>query len=306
MPTIQIRPAQATDRADVEAICTEIWDESDDYVPRVWDEWLTDENGTLMVAELEGRVSGLAKLTHLSDDEWWLEGLRVRPDDHRRGVASQLQTHLVDTFRRTGRGVLRFATHSENRPVHRLAARDGFRHVATYRLYEAEPTAPDPFRLSRRLSQADLAAAWRLIEGSPRYRAAAGLYETFWAWQTLTRERLAHHLASSSVRGIDVEGELAAVAFFCETDKEDAIDLGYVDGRQDAMRTLLLSISGLAAQQGLDKVRFRAVDEPELIAAVERAGYASGWDRDLWVFELLPREPGEQPSPSAARVKNGT
>lgn len=302
MPTIRIRPAQASDRADVEAICADIWDESDDYVPEMWDEWLADGSGRLVVAEMASRISGLAKLTHLSGDEWWLEGLRVRPEDQRRGVASQLQAHLVDAFRRTERGILRFATHSENHPVHHLAARDGFRHVATYRLYESEPVIPDPFRLPRCLNHADLAAAWDLVEGSPRYRAAAGLYETFWAWETLTRERLAQHVSRGGVWGLDGEGELAAVAVLCETDKDDAIDLGYVDGRRDGMRTLLLGIMGLAAQQGLDKMRFRAVDEPELVAAVESAGYASGWDRDLWIFELAPRERGEPPSPRADSV----
>jgi len=56
-----------------------IW-EGDDYVPHVWGEWLADPQGLLAVAEHQGRVLGLGKLTRLSEDDWWLEGLRTHPN----------------------------------------------------------------------------------------------------------------------------------------------------------------------------------------------------------------------------------
>ncbi|MEA3375944.1 MAG: GNAT family N-acetyltransferase [Chloroflexota bacterium] len=294
MPRVRIRAAQASDRADVAAICGAIWPEDDDYVPKTWDDWLADPDGELVVAEWEGRVVGFAKLTHLTDEQWWLEGLRVAPEHQRRGIAGELQAHLVEVLRQKRPGTLRFATHSGNEPVHRLAARDGFRHVATYRLLEAE--AADAARTAplRRLGEADLDTAWNLIEASPRRRAAEGLYETFWSWETLTRERLTHHLSRGDAWGIDAGERLAALALVCQTDKEDAIDLGYVDGRRDEMETHLLSLRGLAARRGCDKVRLRAVDEPELIRAAEGAGYEPSWERDLWIFELSHHLPSGQ------------
>lgn len=286
MPKVQIRTARATDRADVEAICAQIWEKSDDYVPRVWDDWLADPDGRLIVAESGDHVVGLAKLTHLTGDQWWLEGLRVSPEHQRRGIAGKLHTHLVDRFRQKEDGAVRFATHSENHPVHRLASRDGFRHVAAYRLYETTPLPPERVPPLRRLTEGSLGRAWALIEGSPRHQVASGLYETFWAWELLTPERLAHHLSEGDVWGLDEDGDLAAVALICRTDKEDAVDLGYVDGRTDALEGILLGLRGLAARREAEEMRFRAVVEPELIHAVEEAGYEPGWDRDLWVFEL--------------------
>jgi hypothetical protein len=166
--------------------------------------------------------------------------------------------------------------------------------VATYRPYEAEPFTAKPTTPLRELTIADLNSAWRLVQDSPRYRAAGGLYETFWAWETFTRGRLAQHLSGGQVWASDARNFLAALALICETDKEDAVDIGYVDGREDWMETLLLSLRQLAAQRGCDKVRFRAVDEPELISAVEQAGYQSSWDRDLWIFELSAARPSAQ------------
>lgn len=294
MPKVRIRAARAADKADVEALCAQIWEENDDYVPKVWDDWLADSSGRLIVAEVRDRVIGLAKLTQLTPRQWWLEGLRVSPEHQRRGVGGKLHAHLVEAFSRTEQGTLRFGTHSENHPVHRLAARHGFRHVATYRLYEAEPLSTEPAGALRQLTAADLDSAWRLVQNSPRYRAAGGLVETFWSWESFTRERLAQHLSRGQVWANDAQDRLKALALICETDKEDAVDIGYVDGHRNAMGTLLLSLRRLAAQRGCDKVRFRAVDEPELISVVERASYQSGWNRDLWIFELSADRPSTQ------------
>jgi len=286
MPKVQIRAARAADKVDILAICAGVWEEAEDYVPEVWDDWLADSYGKLIVAQVGDRVVGMAKLTQLSADQWWLEGLRVKREHQRQGVAGKLQAHLVEEFTQTGRGSLRFGTHSQNHPIHRLASRDGFRHVATYRLYEAEPLPPEHALPLHQLAESDLDPTWRLILGSPRYRAASGLYETFWSWQELTRERLAYHVSRGEVWSIDLDAHVASLALICQTDKEDAIDIGYADGREGTMETLLVALRGLAAQRGCDKVRLRAVDEPKLITAVERAGYQSSWDRDLWIFQL--------------------
>lgn len=294
MPKVRIRAARAADKADVEALCSQIWEETDDYVPQVWDDWLADSSGKLVVAELKDRVIGLAKLTRLTPNQWWLEGLRVSPEHQHRGIGGKLHAHLVEAFSQTGQGTLRFGTHSENHPVHRLASRHGFRQVATYRLYEAEPLTTESAATLRQLTAADLNSAWRLVQNSPRYRAAGGLVETFWSWEAFTHERLAQYLAKGQIWASDIQDRLKGLALICETDKEDAIDVGYVDGCEDAMETVLLSLRRLAAQRGCDRVRFRAVDETHLISAIERAGYQSGWDRDLWIFELSSVRPSAQ------------
>jgi GNAT superfamily N-acetyltransferase len=280
---IWIRPARATDKPAVEAICTQIWD-GDDYIPEVWDEWLADPHGQLVVAELEGEVAGLAKLSRLADDEWWLEGLRVDPAHRRQGIGGQLQAHLVEKAHRIGRSTLRYGTHSLNEPVHRIAARDGFRHVATCRLYKANPLSADDAPLLRQLTVADLAAAWALVSDSPRHRAASGLYEVSWRWKNLTRERLAHHLAAGDMSGLEVDGRLAALALSWQD--EDVLHVGYVDGAEEPLVPMLRGLRGLAAQRGFAEVAFKPVEEPALVAAVEAANYERSWDRDLWIFEL--------------------
>lgn len=284
MSKVWIRPAWTTDRPAVEAICAQIW-EGEDYVPQVWDEWLADHYGQLVVAELESRVVGLAKLSRLADDEWWLHGLRVDPAYRRRGVAGRLQAHLVEKARQIGRGTVRYGTHSLNEPVHRIGARIGFRHVVTYLRCHADPLPVADVPSLRPLTEADLPEAWALVSGSPRRRAARGLYEASWKWESLTRERLAHHLTTDDGWGVDDSGELAGLALALWT-REDMLSVGYVDGSGEALTIILRVLRGLAAQQGCFQLRFKPVEEPALVAATETAGYERDLDRDIWIFEL--------------------
>jgi GNAT superfamily N-acetyltransferase len=283
MSKVRIRPARTTDRSAVEGICAE-W--GADYVPEVWDEWVADPHGQLAVAELKGRAVGFAKLSRLADDEWWLKGLRVDAAHRRQGIAGQLQAHLVQKARQAGRGTLRLGTLALNEPVHRLAARDGFRRVATYRWYRAGSLPAVDVPPLRRLAGADLPAAWTLVGESPCYQAAGGLYESFWTWQNLTRERLARHLAAGDVWWMDTHDGASALVLICRTEEAEALDVGYVDGAEGALVVILRGTRGLAAQLDHTEVNVRPVDEPRVIAAVEAAGYEHDRDHDLWIFEL--------------------
>jgi GNAT superfamily N-acetyltransferase len=130
------RPARPSDTGDVLELTRTIWD-GHDYVPEVWDAWLSDPQGLLAVAEYQGRVLGLGKLTRLSGEDWWLEGLRVHPEYQGRGIASQINDYLLAHWLHTGSGALRLATNSERVQVHHMCQRNRFTKVAEFTWYVA-------------------------------------------------------------------------------------------------------------------------------------------------------------------------
>ncbi len=278
----RIRPARASDRSAVKALCAQIW-EGEDYVPRMWDDWLADPHGQFVTVKLNKRVVGLGKLSRLAGDEWWMEGLRVDPAYRQQKIGGLVHTHLLEKARQIGRGTLRFGTHSLNEPVHRMAARDDFRRIATYRRYRADPLPAEAPSLHQ-LTEQDLPAAWALVGESSRYRASGGLYEAVWIWKNLSRERLARHLAAGEVWGTDTQGELTALALVYQL--EETLSVGLVDGKDEALAAVLRGLRELAAQLGRAEVRIKPLDDSALIAAVELAGYERDQDKDLWIFEL--------------------
>ena len=281
---IEVRTAEAADGPAIIDICARVF-EWDDYIPEAWEEWLNDPHGELAVAEMDGQVMGGGKLTRLEQDEWWLEGLRVDPDHQRKGIGGQLQAFLVEKASQLGRGTLRYGTASDNTAIHRLSSRFGFRRVAVYHPYEADTAGIAEGPLPRQLTDADFEAAWCLIDGSSRFQSAAGLYEVLWQWKNLGRDQLAHHLKNGEGWGVDVNGELAAIALVGGAREDEALLVGYVDGLNEALPIILRGLCRLATQQGFKTVRVKPVEEAALIRAVEDAGYERNWDRDIWIFE---------------------
>lgn len=125
-PDVKIRPAHTSDTSHVFAFLQEVW-EGEDYVPSVWDEWLRDPAGYLVVAEIEGEPIATGRITNLEWGEYWLEGLRVAVSHRRLGVASRLQDHLLEYWDRAGGESVGYLTHRDQTTVHHLAAKAGFR-----------------------------------------------------------------------------------------------------------------------------------------------------------------------------------
>ena len=277
-----VRPARPEDREDVADFCSRIW--PNDYVPDVWEAWLADPEGELTVVEWRERVVAVGKLTRMSDDEWWLEGLRVDPDFRRLGVARLLQARQIEVAERVGRGMLRLGTASVNRAVHRNLGRDGFTRVAAFGFCSADPLPGScPLRL---LTPADLDLAWGLIEGSPILDSLAGLYEMVpWHWVSLTRERLAGHLAAGEVWAADLAGQLAAVAVVLEDRRPGRLLAAYVDGQPEGLTALAWGLRVLAYQREFPELRFRPPPYGPLIEALTAAGVDTAWEHEMWLFE---------------------
>lgn len=131
-----VRPARAEDREPVLAFCAHTWSEGD-YIEEVWEEWLSDERGALLVAVSMDRPIGLIHVALCSDDEAWLEGIRVDPALRRRGIGRMLVSRALVAARERGAKVARLFTGHDNAASHGLIAAFGFKRVAEVVRYEA-------------------------------------------------------------------------------------------------------------------------------------------------------------------------
>lgn len=137
---LDVRPARAEDREAVLAFCAHTWSDGD-YIEDVWDDWLDDAQGVLLVAVSVERPIGLIHVKPCSEDEAWLEGIRVDPAMRRRGVARMLVSRALVMARERGAKVARLFTTHDNNASHGLIAAFGFRRVAEVIHYEAPALA---------------------------------------------------------------------------------------------------------------------------------------------------------------------
>jgi GNAT superfamily N-acetyltransferase len=282
-----IRPARPADRAAMEHICAHTWEDGD-YIPQVWDEWLADEEGVLLVGELGapgGQVVALSKITFQPAGQVWLEGMRVDPDYRQQGIASRFLEFSIEYARGQGARVVRLATGGYNTAVHHMAGRAGMSHVGTYVLWLADPLPGGP--RATFLTPGNGPQVLEFLEHSAVLTYTHGLYSADWASQELSAERIAQLLDKNQVVAELVpEGHLSSVAIVSTQPGDDEMWIGFADGQQSTLVHLAMAIRAYAAQIGVDKVRIMLPNLTWLRYSFQAAGYAFGdWDGQLWVFE---------------------
>ena len=124
---VAIREAKPEDKNHVLEFTEKTW-ETGDYIHLVWDEWLNDPDGLLLVAVLANKPVGLLHVRFMPDKSAWLEGLRVHPDYRRKGIATKLNKEAIKKCSKMGINTFRGAIFEWNVPSLKLAtARLGFK-----------------------------------------------------------------------------------------------------------------------------------------------------------------------------------
>ena len=278
-----IRPARAEDRAALEAIAAQTWDGAD-YLPRVFDDWLAE--GDFFVAEWHGQTVGAAKLSRLSEGEWWMQGLRVDPAFQGRGIGRMLHHFLVNRARQVGTGEIRFSTASTTRAIHRLARETGFRKELACVILRA-PALDEPPQRWRALSVSALPDIWRWLERSAHFSRMRYSLEQSWTFYRMTQPLLRTRLAAGLVYGWmpNVHAKPQGV-LVCNppsaSDEPSALEIGYLDVADAELRESARDARRLAAALGHDFVRIKPPKTQE--ADFERAGFRREWDGEVWLY----------------------
>jgi len=284
---LQIRPARAEDKEPVLAFCAQTW-EWGDYLPEVWDFWLTDPRGKLLVADYGGRPVAVVHAWMISPTEGWLEGMRTDPRYRRRGIATRLNAGAVSMLREMGARVVRLASHSENVEAHRVVERAGFQRAGAFVPFEAEAATESEDEPLVTLSPNDLELVWHFLDRSNVFPIAGGLLYVGWAAQALTPEVAAARLADGRILAIGTTAEPQALAIIGEDrdpeDREPALRVEYVDGATDAVGHLALALRCEAARRGLPRVAAQLPDVLVIQDAFRGAQYVSRTDGLFLVF----------------------
>ena len=277
------RPALQKDTDEMLELCSHIW-EGGDYIPHVWQDWLADPDGLLGVAEMGGRVVGIFKLTKFQEQEWYMEGLRVHPDVQGRGVAAHIHNFVMDTWHRMGSGVIRLVTGSYNEKVHQMCTRSGFTRIGEF-IPQRAPSLPEDTHAFAALSMEDAPRAMQIVLASPAHALSWGLINLGWVYA----DPQLKHIHETILKGHawwwrDGAGFLSIWEDDDDDERNPHIQLVACD--VSSLPDLLLDYRRLAHHLGYQSSGWVAPNQPEVLAALDKAGFSRSWDISLYIFEL--------------------
>ncbi|MBF6592279.1 MAG: GNAT family N-acetyltransferase [Ktedonobacterales bacterium] len=292
LAALAVRSAQPEDRDAVFAFCARTWGDDGDYLPSVWDAWLRDTTGTLLIGTLDEWPVAVAHIRMLSDDEAWIEGVRVDPTLRQRGLGRVLISRALVVARERGAAVARLISDADNLPSQRLFAAFGFTRVAELAHYQAEPlTLETKAELSPLLipTEADFERIWAWLEQSNLTPFNGGLEVNHWTARALTEPQLRAYLTMGAVMLLEAYETIQALAVAVveapeETKPMPVLFVRYMDGQAEGIGRLALALRRRAAERHLTGVRLWLPDLHILQDAMDGAGYLRKAHGLLWIY----------------------
>jgi GNAT superfamily N-acetyltransferase len=240
-----IRPVRPADRARVVDLTRDIWN-GHDYVPRVFDDWVSDSASAFQAIELDGIVVGLQRLRPYAPGLLWYEGLRVASSHRRQGLARHMLQAAIGQAREQGFRELRLAT--GNPAAAKLFDEEGFVRLQDNRWWKGlrveggeSPRIPGPSEAEK---------LWAGIDTSPGLELWGGVTADFQGAQDLGAKELSRLAGIGMLRS--GPGGRAVVAL--REPWGNNISVALVAGKGGALRELLLALRFEADADGLDDV----------------------------------------------------
>jgi GNAT superfamily N-acetyltransferase len=271
-------------------ISSHIWD-GEDYIPYVWEEWLKDDQGLLAVAQYHQRVIGFGKLTQLTLDDWWLEGLRVHPEYEGRGVASQLNDYLVNYWGRHYRGTIRLATSSERVRIHHLCQRNGFKRVGEITSYKAGVLGEEKHHFHP-IKTDEIEDVYHFIIHSSVLYLSYGLMDLGWQWAAPSVSLI--EKAVENKRALwwhNPAGQPKGLILYWGNDwdslenrKKPVPMISLIICPPDELKDCLIDYRKYGAGLSYEQVGWLVPVQPAFLKALEAAGYRRDWDGSLYLF----------------------
>lgn len=282
LSSIKVRRALASDKEPILEICKDIWN-GQDYVPQVWDEWLNDNRGCLVVATVGGTQVGVAHAYLQTRDVAWLEGVRVHEKYRGLGIAGELNSVLTRWAFERGARVAHLCTGSSNIASRRHLAKTGFELLQSFQRLDSTKA------LRNRLSdfanpKRPVRGLWRWLSSSPEFADSRAMYSDGWTFYPFTARQFGSWFARRRV--LLSRHRPPSSCAVCLND-DGTLTVGFVMGEPDDMIGLGRMLRYLLFRGKYRKVRVLLPAKSRLVRALERAGFER--TAKILVYERLLR-----------------
>jgi GNAT superfamily N-acetyltransferase len=275
---VELREARPEDHEAVAAMTADTWPEreGEDYLGRVYPEWIEGDDRATFVLDAGEAVAGIAQCVLLSEDEAWCQGMRMNPDFRGIGASKRLSEALFDWASERGATVARNMVFSWNVAGLGQSRSVGFEPVTEFRWATPEPDPDAEPDLAVREEPKLAWHAWVESDFATSLRGLALDTDESWALSRLTRSDLERAAEETAVYAVVDEGvagmaHRVRVSQYGEDADRVAIYGAAVWESMAAARALFAAVARDAAAVDADATR---VLIPESCGTVSDAAYA--------------------------------
>ena len=275
---LTLRPMRPADRDRVIELTRDIWD-GHDYMPRVFDDWVSDAGAAFQAAEVDGVVVGLQRLRPYAPGLIWYEGLRVASTHRRRGLARAMLASAIAEAREQGFREMRLATRSG--PTAQLFESAGFRRrVETLWWRGARVEGGESARIP---DPSEAKKLWSAVSTSPGLELYGGVTADFNGARDLDAAELERLARIGMLRAGPGGRAVAGLRDPWSTN----IAVAFVAGRGGALRELLLALRFEADADALDHVTITLPRDHPAAEDLIASGYDLADDEDTGLMYAL-------------------
>jgi len=261
---LQLRPVRPADRERIVEITNDVW-EGRDYIPRVFDSWISDAGASFQAAEIEGEVVGVQRLRPYASGLVWYEGLRVAATRRRQGIARAMLAAAIGEAREQGFRQMRLAT--RDLPAMRLFDSAGFGRLVEMKWWRGlRVEGGEPARIP---DAADARKLWPAMSSSPGFELYAGICPDMNGARDLDPDEL-ERLARSGLIRLGPGGR--AIALLREPWGKN-VAVSVLAGRGGALRELLMALRFEADADGLNHVTVNLPPGHPAVEDLKATGY---------------------------------
>ncbi len=224
----------------------DIWN-GNDYIARVFDDWVMDATAAFQAVEVDGVVVGLQRLRPYAPGLIWYEGLRVATTHQRQGVARAMLDSAIAEAREQGFAEIRLATYND--VASHLFKLAGFKPLVDIRWWRAQRVeGGEPANMPDESAAEKL---WKMAASSPGFELYRGISADLNGARDLEAAELGR-LASRGMLRVAPGGR--ALAGLRRAWSSDSLAVAFLAGRGAALRDLLFALRYEADADGIDHV----------------------------------------------------
>ena len=289
---IELRRARSEDKPRILEISSQIW-EGNDYVPFVFDDWLSDAGGEFVVALVDGLLVGFAHRTYLAPGYAWLEGIRTDPAHRGTGAAKEITQHFLEGVRQERADRVGLSTHIENEASIHIIRSSGFEEVARFTNLGGEKTtsAWSAARPSDRVCEVPLAQAVQFVRRSQSLKIGRGFVPHGWTFYPFDRAPEGALRGAPHLLGVRDGGRLLGLLAGGYPRQGELYPIHFLEGSEEAVEVLVRHALHLAGScRYVDLMAPGGENDLGLFAALTQLGLKP-WAKttpDVFVFERAP------------------